>query len=930
MTKARYILVALLVWIIQFTTLATNVIRILPVSVEADSVCTFEIIIENSETFVGFQSEIIIPAEFTYIDGSTALNPLRSSGHKVIANLVGNTLRILSWSDNNTSFTGTSGTLVSFMLKAGTVPGDYPLALTNTLLSTANSQPLLYTAQKGIVTIQGPNIQQSYETLNFGRVALTESDTRYLTLNNTGNKNLDIGSISFTNSQFSSTIMGNFTLTAGESIQIPIVFAPTIKGTYNEQIKIETNDPDTPKTSINLQAIGYAVNEIHLMSVSGRSGHTVTLPIHINNMEYFTGFQIELVLPEQLQYVEESIRLSSRKVDHTIMADTVDNTLVITSFSPSNSEFTGNSGLIATLDLYIEGIGGNYPIYFLNAFISDISATNILSDSYNSSVSIISPQIYLMQGMIDFGKISVLEEKKLTYTVSNYGSDSLKIWSVIPTLDVFFPDTGNMNHIIPSGSWQEFGVTFKSSTKGKYNGSLILRSNDSTNDPVYVYLSGETFEPNQLTIKNAVGSAGSITMLDVELDNYSNILALQFDLHLPVGFSINTDNCQLTDRTSSHVISANYINSQTIRFLVYSLDFTPFKGNSGVILQIPVDIDTSVANGTYNLNTSDVLISNDSNENVFSGQQDGLFTVTALTEPKIVAPSEVEIEWNWGNTFQITWEDFAGSSVKIELLKGTEVIGQIVSTTPNDGLYEWTISSDFEPGSDYKIKITSLDNPAIFDISDSFFKIINQLVILEVDSEPVPASLNYPLEFDWYRFQTGEAGQYTIQTYGATDTFMELYHDDGFSLIDWKNDTLNDFNAKVVRNLESNTWYRIKVKGNLGNTIGNYTLGVSFKITYLNEIFREEFSLFNYPNPFESGTSFIYYLPYDDDVLISVLDIYGRTIATIYSGHQSAGLNKVRWEAQSNNGIRIPGGIYFGQLIAGNQKRVIRLVYKGN
>ena len=929
MTKARYILVALLVWIIQLTTLATNVIRILPVSVEADSVCTVEIIIENSETFVGFQTEIIIPAEFTYIDGSAALNPLRSSGHKVISNLVGNTLRILSWSDNNTSFTGTSGALLTFKLKAGKVPGEYPLALTNTLLSTGNSQPLAHTAQNGIVTIQGPNIQASYETLDFGRVALNESDTRYLTLNNTGNKNLDIGSISFTNSQFSSTIMGDFTLTAGQSIQVPVIFAPTIKGTYNEQITIATNDPDTRETSINLQAIGYAVNEIHLMSVSGRSGHTVTLPIHINNMESFTGFQIELALPEQVQYVEESIHLSSRKVDHSIMADTVDNTLVITSFSPSNSEFTGHSGMIATLDLYIEGLGGNYPIYFLNAFISDISATNILSDSYNSSVSIISPQIYLMQGMIYFGKISVLEEKKLTYTVSNYGSDSLKIWSVIPTLDVFLPDNDYKNQVISSGSWQEFGVTFKSSTKGKYNGSLILRSNDSTNDPVYIYLSGETFEPNQLTIKNAIGSAGSATILDVELDNYSNILALQFDLHLPVGFSINTDNCQLTDRTSNHVISANYINSQTIRFLVYSMDITPFKGNSGVILQIPVDVGSSVENGTYNLNTSDVLISNDVNENVFSGQQDGLFTVTALTEPKVVTPSEDEIEWNWGKTFQITWEDFAGSSVKIELLKGTEVIGQIVSTTSNDGLYEWTISSDFEPGSNYKIKITSLDNPAIFDISDSYFKIINLFVFLDVDAEPVPATLNFPLEFDWYRFQTLEAGQYTIQTFGTIDTFMELYHDDGSTLIDWKNDTLNDINAKVVRNLESNTWYRVKVKGNPENTTGNYTVGVSFKITNSNEILREEFSLINYPNPFEFSTSFIYYLPYDDDVLISVLDIYGRTIATIYSGHQSAGLNEVRWDPSYGNGIRIPGGIYFGQLISGNQKRVIRLVYKG-
>jgi 5-hydroxyisourate hydrolase-like protein (transthyretin family) len=48
----------------------------------------------------------------------------------------------------------------------------------------------------------------------------------------------------------------------------------------------------------------------------------------------------------------------------------------------------------------------------------------------------------------------------------------------------------------------------------------------------------------------------------------------------------------------------------------------------------------------------------------------------------------------------------------------------IVSSTPNDGSYSWTIPSTQTLGTDYKIRITSTSNAAITDSSNSNFAIV--------------------------------------------------------------------------------------------------------------------------------------------------------------------------------------------------------------
>lgn len=102
---------------------------------------------------------------------------------------------------------------------------------------------------------------------------------------------------------------------------------------------------------------------------------------------------------------------------------------------------------------------------------------------------------------------------------------------------------------------------------------------------------------------------------------------------------------------------------------------------------------------------------------------DNFFTIKSLANPLVLVPSEPGLIWNNSKSYTITWSGFPGSKVRIELLKGNTVRSTIAASTANDGSHPWTIAKNLESGSDYKIKINSVENRSVTDISDFDFAI---------------------------------------------------------------------------------------------------------------------------------------------------------------------------------------------------------------
>ena len=67
----------------------------------------------------------------------------------------------------------------------------------------------------------------------------------------------------------------------------------------------------------------------------------------------------------------------------------------------------------------------------------------------------------------------------------------------------------------------------------------------------------------------------------------------------------------------------------------------------------------------------------------------------------------------------------------------------------------------------------------------------------------------------------------------------------------------------------------------------------------------------NYPNPFNPETRIEYELTEPTLLRLTVFDILGRRIATLFDGYEKPGRYWTVWEAMGDDGAALPGGLYF-------------------
>lgn len=101
------------------------------------------------------------------------------------------------------------------------------------------------------------------------------------------------------------------------------------------------------------------------------------------------------------------------------------------------------------------------------------------------------------------------------------------------------------------------------------------------------------------------------------------------------------------------------------------------------------------------------------------------FTITNISNGAIVinAPLTNSI-WTVGQTQTIQWSDNIPENVKIELFKGSTRERTVTASTQSDGAHNYAVPTNLNSGSNYRIKISSINNASIFDFSD-FFTINN-------------------------------------------------------------------------------------------------------------------------------------------------------------------------------------------------------------
>ena len=82
----------------------------------------------------------------------------------------------------------------------------------------------------------------------------------------------------------------------------------------------------------------------------------------------------------------------------------------------------------------------------------------------------------------------------------------------------------------------------------------------------------------------------------------------------------------------------------------------------------------------------------------------------------------------------------------------------------------------------------------------------------------------------------------------------------------------------------------------------------------------------NYPNPFNPVTTLRYELPQRADVLLVIYDVSGREVTRLVDGFQPPGYHQVMWDGRTENGRKIPSGVYIARLVTPEYTKSIKMV----
>ena len=124
----------------------------------------------------------------------------------------------------------------------------------------------------------------------------------------------------------------------------------------------------------------------------------------------------------------------------------------------------------------------------------------------------------------------------------------------------------------------------------------------------------EITKSSYLEVADTVGFTGKQLVLPIELKNTDEIAGVQFNLTLPAGVSValNSKNKLMfskTERDADHTLSGSKAEDGSYTVLLYSADTEAITGNEGSIIDVTLDIDKEMKDGTYEIKISDIVLS---------------------------------------------------------------------------------------------------------------------------------------------------------------------------------------------------------------------------------------------------------------------------------------------------------------------------------
>ena len=185
-------------------------------------------------------------------------------------------------------------------------------------------------------------------------------------------------------------------------------------------------------------------------------------------------------------------------------------------------------------------------------------------------------------------------------------------------------------------------------------------------------------------------------------------------------------------------------------------------------------------------------------------------------------------------------------------------------------------------------------NIGLASISGTVVEIQSSEIVQGVTVYAVSKSSNSIVGYDI----TEDDGIFSIQNL-APDTYTIVVDKEGYNATDTPDYVVSAVNNFTVDDAEI--------------SLTSVTVGVEEKTTVVPQKYSLEQ---NYPNPFNPTTEIRFALPVTSNINISVYNILGQEVATLFTGELPAGNHSVTWNGQNARGTSVGNGVYFYKITA--------------
>lgn len=145
-------------------------------------------------------------------------------------------------------------------------------------------------------------------------------------------------------------------------------------------------------------------------------------------------------------------------------------------------------------------------------------------------------------------------------------------------------------------------------------------------------------------------SRGAEFHLPIEMNNVNEISAVQFDLYLPEGMLLSTDEygdyqIELGDRTTTrrHSVSSRVMSDGALRVVVSSTQNATFTGNNGTLLSLVLFPQTTIEAGDYDVELKNIVLTDPQATRYAAADMKSVITVSAYTMGDVNNDTHIDV-----------------------------------------------------------------------------------------------------------------------------------------------------------------------------------------------------------------------------------------------------------------------------------------------